>query len=88
MIVDISSDNGRGGKGEIQKAVIELKILYKSLEKTITDGLKQTVAYMDRCNAGEGHLVIFDQRENVHWEEKVFKREEGFEGKSITVWGM
>ncbi|MEA3385018.1 MAG: ATP-binding protein [Thermodesulfobacteriota bacterium] len=82
------TENGRGGKGEIQKVVIELKILYKSLEKTITDGLKQTAAYMDRCNAGEGHLVIFDRRENVHWEEKIFKREEGFEGKSITVWGM
>lgn len=81
------TDEGKG-QGERQKVVIELKILYKSLEKTIVEGLKQTAAYMDRCNAGEGHLVIFDRREDIRWEEKIFKREEEVEGKSITVWGM
>jgi len=71
-----------------QKVVIELKVLYKSLEKTIADGLPQTHAYMDRCGTSEGNLVIFDRTENRPWEEKIFVREEVYEGKEISVWGM
>ncbi len=33
-------------QGPVQKVVIELKILYKSLEGTIEDGLKQTIEYL------------------------------------------
>lgn len=72
----------------LQKAVIELKILYKTLEKTIAEGLKQTAAYMDRCGSPEGHLIIFDRRPYKTWDEKIFRREEFAEGKKITVWGM
>lgn len=72
----------------LQKIVVELKILYASLEKTIAEGLIQTAAYMDRCGSTEGHLVIFDRSENKSWEEKIFRREESFEEKKIVVWGM
>ncbi|MBL0700440.1 MAG: hypothetical protein JJV92_06120, partial [Desulfosarcina sp.] len=50
-------------KSGAQKIVIELKILYKTLARTISDGLAQTAAYMDKCAAGEGHLVVFDRDE-------------------------
>jgi hypothetical protein len=75
-------------QGPVQKAVIELKILYKSLEGTIADGLKQTWDYMDRCGVAEGHLVVFDRRSEVQWTEKVFQRQEGFQGEEIGIWGM
>ena len=71
-----------------QKAVIELKVLHKTLDKTIVDGLAQTLGYMDRCRASEGHLVIFDRTPDRSWEEKIFVRDEEYEGKKITVWGM
>ena len=74
--------------GGTQKAVIELKVLHKTLDKTIVDGLAQTLAYMDRCRASEGHLVIFDRTPDRSWEEKIFVRDEEYEGKKITVWGM
>ena len=71
-----------------QRVVIELKVLYKSLEKTIDAGLKQTWEYMDRCQADEGHLVIFDRSPNKTWEEKLFVIEKAFQRKQIAVWGM
>ncbi|MBF0230014.1 MAG: AAA-like domain-containing protein [Desulfamplus sp.] len=72
----------------VQKEIIELKILHKSLEKTISDGLEQTYKYMDRCGQSEGHLVIFDREKSKTWEEKIFCKTESYKGKAITVWGM
>jgi len=73
---------------KVQRAVIELKILYKTLEKTLAEGLQQTWEYMDKCGAAEAHLIIFDRREKRTWDEKIFRREETFKGHPITVWGM
>ena len=67
--------------------VIECKILHKGLERTIRDGLEQTVAYMDRCAADAGHLVIFDRRDRA-WEDKVFHRRESVGAADVHVWGM
>ncbi|MBF0229871.1 MAG: AAA-like domain-containing protein [Desulfamplus sp.] len=79
-----------------QKIVIELKLLYKSLQNTIKDGVRQTLAYMDRCGTEDGHLIIFDRTEGKSWEEKIFRREEKSDGsvengvkeKTVVVWGM
>ena len=76
------------GNIDTQKIVIELKILYKTLKRTLSDGLEQTAAYMDKCAAVEGHLIIFDRDKNKNWDEKIFKREEKFYGKKILIWGM
>jgi hypothetical protein len=70
------------------KFVIEMKVLHKSLDKTIEDGLKQTWEYMDRTNTETGNLLIFDKRGNVSWDEKVFREEREYDGKKIVVWGM
>jgi hypothetical protein len=72
----------------VQKIVIELKILYKNLDETIKEGLKQTAEYMDKCGAKNGNLIIFDRRKNQKWSDKIFCRKEKFEEKNITVWGM
>jgi hypothetical protein len=73
--------------GNIQKVVIELKVLHKSLNKTIEQGLEQTWAYLDRSAAGEAHLVIFD-RSSKSWEEKLFYREAIIKGRTVFIWGM
>jgi len=75
--------------GELrQKEVVECKLRKNGLERTLTDGLKQVGAYMQRCGTGSGHLVIFDRSEKRSWDEKVFRREETVDGKKVTVWGM
>ena len=75
------------GQGE-QRAVIELKILRRSREQTIAEGLEQTADYMDRCGAEEGHLVIFDRTPEKSWEERIFRKERSSGGKAVQVWGM
>ena len=74
---------------ETLKVVIECKVLHKSLEQTIAEGLEQTAEYMDRCAAEAGHLVIFDRRANRRWDDKVFHcRRASASGVAIEVWGM
>ena len=73
--------------GRARKFVIECKILRQSLERTVREGLEQTAAYMDRCGAEAGHLVIFD-RGDGRWEDKVFCRRASYGETEIHVWGM
>ena len=72
----------------MSRYVVECKLLHKSLERTIADGLEQTAAYMDRCASQAGHLVVFDRGEGKTWNEKIFRREECRGGCAVTVWGM
>jgi hypothetical protein len=74
--------------GGTQRVVIELKILYGTLERTLRDGLAQTWEYMDRCGVAEGHLLIFDRTPDKSWDEKIFVRDEAYQGTPIKVWGM
>ncbi len=71
-----------------RRMVIECKLLRGSLEETIRTGLEQTRAYLDRCAAAEGHLVIFDRTKGKPWRDKVFRRERTDGGARVTVWGM
>lgn len=73
--------------GRTSKFVVECRILRDSLEWTLGKGLPQIADCMGRCNAEEGHLVIFD-RGGKPWIEKAFRRSESFNGKRIEVWGM
>ena len=74
---------------QTRKIVIECKILHKSLEQTIAEGLEQTAEYMDRCDAEAGHLVIFDRREGRRWADKVFHDcRTSRSGIEIDIWGM
>ena len=90
-----SESRGQMPASSFQRAVIELKILHKSLEQTIAEGLAQTWAYADKCGADEAHLVIFDRDARKPWEAKIFQRAEVYRGTAgrpvefpITVWGM
>ncbi len=79
---------GALGDRKARKTVIECKLLHSSLAQTTRDGLEQTRAYMDRCAAEAGHLVIFDRTEGRSWDEKIFRRTETTGGPPVTVWGM
>ena len=55
--------------------------------KTYANGLEQTASYMDKLGCTEGWLVIFDQRKEPPWEEKLYVNTEKAGGKTITVIG-
>ncbi|MGK5093194.1 AAA-like domain-containing protein [Deltaproteobacteria bacterium TL4] len=72
----------------VQKIVIELKILYHSLEATLEEGTRQTADYMDLCATQEGYLLIFDRTSSKSWDEKIFHREITHEHKTLQLLGM
>jgi hypothetical protein len=74
--------------GGVQRVVIELKIVQRSLAQTLAEGLSQTRDYMDISGAHEGHLVLFDRTPDKSWDEKIFQRTEQMGEAQITVWGM
>lgn len=74
--------------GGVQRIVLELKVLRKALEQTITEGLAQTLEYGERCNADELHFVVFDRTKRKAWSKKIFKRTRKLHGATIKVWGM
>ena len=71
-----------------QRIVVECKVLRGGSARTVREGLRQTRAYMDRCAATEGHLVIFDRDEHKSWEERIYRRKEEEGDPPVTVWGM
>ncbi len=76
--------------GRERRWVVECKVRRGDLERTIADGLEQTRAYLDRCGAEAGHLIVFDRSTERSWEEKTFRREApiGAGAARVTVWGM
>jgi hypothetical protein len=72
-----------GWHGEVQRIVIELKILRKALEPTIEKGIEQTQEYSKQVGAEESHLVIFNRNPEISWDEKIWhQRKDG-----IDIWG-
>ena len=80
-------DEQQGYHGPMQRIVLELKIQRGSLEPLLQTGLAQTVEYAQRCGADEAHLLIFDRRPDIAWEEKIWQREESYDGMTVNVWG-
>ena len=74
--------------GRTRKFVVECKLRRGELERTITEGMAQTLGYMDRCGAEAGHLIVFDRARERTWAEKVFRRDPAADGTPVTVWGM
>ena len=76
--------------GRERRWVVECKVWRGGLERTIAEGLEQTRAYMDRCGAEAGHLIVFDRSPERSWEEKIFRRDapSGAGAARVTVWGM
>ena len=74
---------------KIQKEVLELKVVYEksSIETTITEGMKQITEYMDRAGVKKGHLLVFDRRAGLTWDERIFRESRQYEDKTVEVWG-
>ena len=70
-----------------RRHVIECKLLRTNLDATIREGLAQTLDYMDRCAAHSGHLVVFDRDSGKSWEDRIFRREESQDARTVVVWG-
>ena len=74
-----------------RKYVVECKVRHdrRGHERTVAEGVEQAAAYMDRCGAEAGHLVVFDRREDRSWDDKIFReRRTTPAGSEIAVWGM
>ncbi len=81
-------DEQKGYHGPVQRIVLELKLWRKGvLETVLADGIPQTVDYARQCGADEAHLLIFDRRPESDWDERVWQRDELWEGLSVGVWG-
>ena len=75
--------------GSERRIVVECKVRRGDLERTIAEGLAQTRAYLDRCGAASGHLIVFDRAPQRSWDEKIFRREPSPGPEApVTVWGM
>jgi hypothetical protein len=76
--------------GGEQRVVIELKLIterdsYAAVKAAV---LEQTAAYAALCDATEAHVVVFDRRGAVSWEERVFTDSGEFGGVKIKIWAM
>jgi len=69
-----------------QKYPIELKI--RRGEKSVTEGIEQTIRYMDTFGCSEGWLAVFDQRLKIGWDKKIYIKKETIDGKMVTVIGL
>ncbi|MCS6997392.1 MAG: ATP-binding protein, partial [Casimicrobiaceae bacterium] len=88
LLIEWPLDPAQGFLGPIQRIVLELKLLHKSLEHTLNEGLPQTAAYADACAAEEAHLILFDRRPEQTWDHKIWQQTLTHQGRNITVWGM
>lgn len=88
LFIEWPIDEQQGYYGEVQRIDLELKILYKSLDITIAEGLEQTAGYADQCNADEAHLIIFDRHPEIAWDDKIWQCWESWQQRNLSVWGM
>ena len=81
-----------------KRFVVECKVLRdsdrKSLEWTVERGVEQTLGYMAKCGAEEGHLVVIDRRGEERWRTEERRHGHGeaggserrHDGREVAVW--
>ena len=69
-----------------EQHILELKLYHDQF--TREDGLEQTGRYMDQMGVSTGHLIIFETRSGISWEERISREEIASDGKKIILWGM
>ena len=90
LFIEWPLDEEMGMRGPLQRVVIEIKLRRSALDTIIVKGLEQTADYARRAGADEAHLVIIDRsrsNEQKSWDDRIWQRDESFEGFCITVWG-
>jgi hypothetical protein len=68
-----------------QKFALELKIKWHN--RTVEEGQEQLARYLDTPGLRQGYLVIFDPGDK-DWEEKLYYKETGYNGKKIIMIGL
>jgi hypothetical protein len=73
-----------------QRIVVELKMRTerRSLETVKSDGISQTLAYAGTCRADAAHLVIFDRRPGIGWDERIYRETVTADNRKLDIWGM
>ena len=73
-----------------ERFVIECKVLRdtdrKSLAGTVEQGIEQTLGYMERCGADEGHLVVMDRRSEAPRQDDADAVGNSPGGAGVAVW--
>ncbi|WP_222424205.1 hypothetical protein, partial [Desulfamplus magnetovallimortis] len=87
LLIEWPIDQKKGMYGKVQRVVLELKIQRGNIETQLPEALKQTIEYADIAGANEMHLVFFNRDKDVKWDEKIWHRQEIYEGKMVDVWG-
>jgi hypothetical protein len=89
LFIEWPVDEEKGFYGEVQKVVIELKLLTPktSLVAVQKVGIPQTVDYAQTIGADEAHLMIFDRRPNKPWSKRIWKKTTQHDGWTLGVWG-
>ncbi|MDP2752177.1 MAG: AAA-like domain-containing protein [Rhodocyclaceae bacterium] len=80
-------DETQGYNGPVQRVVIELKLLRKAPETTLSQGIVQTLEYADRCGADEAHLILFDRRPKISWNKRIWHKKVCHEDRTVFAWG-
>jgi len=68
------------------KYPVELKIMRGN--KSVPEGIEQTIRYMDTFGCSQGWLVVFDRRPKISWTKKIYIKKETIDGKTVTVFGL
>ena len=87
LFIEWLLDESLGMRGPLQRIVVEVKLLRGALDKLIEDGLEQVTSYASQVGADEAHLMVFDRSADKPWDEKIWRRDEQFEERRISVWG-
>jgi Holliday junction resolvase len=69
-----------------EKYPIEIKL--RRGERSRSQGIEQTLRYMDVYGAREGWLAIFDCGAGKSWDSKIYMDKETVDGKTVTVVGL
>ena len=80
-------DEAQGYLGPVQRVVIELKLVRKAPEAALQQGLAQTADHARQVGDDEAHLVLFERRPGIAWDERFWQRVQAHDGCEIGVWG-
>jgi len=87
LLLEWPLDEALGHNGPVQRVVIELKLVKKAPDATLQQGLAQTADYARQVGADEAHLVLFERRPGIGWDERIWQRRATQDGLTIGVWG-
>ncbi len=87
LIIEWPLDKEQGYYGEVQRIVIELKILRGNLDALIEQGMRQVADYGDTFNADEEHLILFNRDPDTTWEDKIWQKSGRYADRHIGIWG-